>query len=289
MSLSASKAERPRVALIVPTRNSARTLGACLRSIAHQTYENTEAIVVDNHSSDETLRIAGDYAVTFITAGPERSAQRNHGARISGGEFLLFADSDMVLAPGVVEECVAAAQAGWSATIIPEVSFGEGFWARCKRLERQCYVGDDDIEAARFFARELFFAVGGYDERLSAGEDWDLSRRARLAGARIGRIAAVIHHDEGRLRLGELVTKKFHYGKSLPLYRARHKELGRRQFRLVRPAFIRNRRLLLRDPVALAGIIAMKGLEFSAGTLGAATALMARRRALRSSTRIVHD
>jgi glycosyltransferase involved in cell wall biosynthesis len=268
---------RPLVSVVVPTRNSARTLGACLASIARQRYERLEVIVVDNHSSDGTREIASGYDCTVLMVGPERSAQRNRGARTANGSHLLFIDSDMVLEPGVVEECAAAARSGATSVIIAEISFGEGFWARCKRLERSCYAGDDEIEAARFFAKDLFLRIGGYDERLGAGEDWDLHQRARAEGARVCRITSFIHHDEGRLRLRKLLVKKFQYGRSLPLYRRKHPSLATRQFRLIRPAFIRNRKALAAEPLTFAGLVVMKTLEFSAGGAGALTSLAARR------------
>lgn len=266
------------VSAIVPTRNSARTLAACLASIARQTNRSVEVIVVDNSSSDATRRIARAHHCALLTTGPERSAQRNHGARYANGGYLLFIDSDMVLEPGVVKECVAAARAGATAVIIPETSFGEGFWAQCKRLERSCYIGDDNIEAARFYTRALFVELGGYDEQLSGPEDWDLHHRARAYGASIARTASVIHHDEGRVQLGKLLAKKFEYGKSLPVYRRKHRRLAGRQLRLLRPALIRNRAALLDEPLTLAGIILMKSLEFSAGAAGALAMLAARRR-----------
>src|SRR5437868_1519424 len=129
------------VSVVVPTRNSAETLESCLRSVREQSHPSVELIVVDNHSSDATIPIASAVADTVVTAGPERSAQRNVGARQSRGDYLLFIDSDMELDVGLVAECVSLASRGLAAVVIPEVSFGEGFWGSCKGLERSCYVG----------------------------------------------------------------------------------------------------------------------------------------------------
>ena len=48
----------PLVSVIVPTKNSQATLGACLHSIKAQTYPHIELIVVDNFSTDGTLALA---------------------------------------------------------------------------------------------------------------------------------------------------------------------------------------------------------------------------------------
>jgi FkbM family methyltransferase len=265
----------PGTTVVVPTRNSARTLGSCLASISRQSYEDLEVIVVDNSSSDATQKIALEHGCAVLTAGPERSTQRNLGASRASGAYLLFVDSDMVLEPDVVLECVRAACAGADAVIIPEVSFGKGFWARCKRLERSCYVGDDDIEAARFYSHELFARLGGFDEELRGPEDWDLSQRARDAGATIARVPSLIHHDDGRIALASHLRKKYAYGKSMPAYRRKHRRAAKQQSLLVRPAFIRHRRALAAEPLTTAGIFALKTLEYTAGALGALSALSA--------------
>src|SRR5947209_7391463 len=94
------------VSVIVPTRNSDRTLRECLTSVRAQSYESVEVIVIDNRSSDQTLRIARENADLVDIWGPERSAQRNRGAALARGEFLLFVDSDMTLTTQVVGDCV---------------------------------------------------------------------------------------------------------------------------------------------------------------------------------------
>lgn len=269
------------VSVVVPTRNSARYIVPCLESVRAQTYERVELIAVDNHSTDGTPELVAPLVDRFLLAGPERSAQRNAGARASSGDHLLFVDSDMILEPTVVSECVEAAGADPDArtiAVIPELSVGVGFWARCKALERSCYVGEDTIEAARFFSRPFFFELDGFDERLPAGpEDWDLHERARLSGARVVRTSAYIRHDEGALRLTDTLAKKFHYGGSMGPYIRRHPALARRQLQLIRPAFVRHRHRLASQPGLAAGIIVMKSLEFLAGAAGLSLATMRRR------------
>ncbi|MHB1599880.1 MAG: glycosyltransferase family 2 protein, partial [Acidimicrobiales bacterium] len=105
------------VTVVVPTRNSARTLDACLRSLRSQTHP-CQIVVVDNASTDETAVIARATADVVLEGGPERSAQRNQGARAAQADVVGFIDSDMVLAPGVVAQAVAAVHRGAGAVIV---------------------------------------------------------------------------------------------------------------------------------------------------------------------------
>jgi len=90
------------VTVVVPTRNAARTLAACLESLRAQTTP-CRTVVVDNGSTDGTTAIAEEWADVVLHAGPERSAQRNYGARAYPAPVVGFIDADMVLAPTVVE------------------------------------------------------------------------------------------------------------------------------------------------------------------------------------------
>jgi glycosyltransferase involved in cell wall biosynthesis len=259
----------PLVSVIVPTRNSGRTLDACLNSIRSQHYQPVEVVVVDNGSTDRTLQIARDRADIVEHWAPERSAQRNRGAQVSHGDFVLFVDSDMTLSPEVVGDCMDLLRSNDTpGVIIPEISFGEGFLAHCRALERSCYDGDDTIEAARFFARAPFEAAGGYEENLVAFEDWDLSSRI-AAGRHFPRTVSHITHDEGRLRLGTVLAKKRLYGRSFAYFSRRHGKSTLGQANVIfRPAFIRNWRRLFRHPLLTAGFLSLKTLEAAAGLWG---------------------
>jgi len=266
------------VSVIVTTKNSAATLDACLSSIRAQSWEPIELIVIDNFSGDATPEIARRYATGFEQAGPERSRQRNRGAGLAGGAWLLFVDSDMVLAPPTVAECVAVAATGVAAVIIPEVSQGLGFWAACKALERACYLGDDTIEAARFIQHRLFDELGGFDEELTGEEDWDLTARIRARGLSIGRSTTPLLHDEGALSLRETMRTKFYYGRTMARYLRKHPRTARTQMRLIRPAFLRNGKLLRAHPMRTTGMFAMKTCEIAAGAVGTVTGMWTDRR-----------
>jgi glycosyltransferase involved in cell wall biosynthesis len=263
----------PVVSVIVTTRNNEDTLTACLDSIESQDYPQLEIVVVDNSSTDRTQSIARQYTEHVFTKGPERSAQRNYAARQSHGQYLLVVDSDMELSAGVVRSCVESVQLHPTAraVIVPEESFGKGFWARCKRLERSFYVGVDTIEAARFFDRDLYLQVGGYDELLTGGEDWDLTRRVR-EHTRIERASAFVRHNEGHPSFMRTARKMYYYGQHAAEYFSKNPTdsaltdqsgpLARYKLFFSRPA------KLFKDPAVGAGMLLLKTAEYAAGGLG---------------------
>lgn len=271
--------EKTLVSVIVPTKDAAHTLERCLTSVRQQTYRSLELIVVDNHSMDGTVAIAERLADRVLSAGPERSAQRNAGAKASRGDYLFFIDADMQLTPDVVSGCLAMLT--WEhadAVMIPEKETGHGFWDRAKTLEKVIYYGDDLIESARFFAREAFFRVNGFDETLIASEDWDLSERLRAKNGKIVRVDRVILHGAGRLTLGDILKKKYYYGRNLPRFVSKHRGRALSQLQPFRTAFWRKRRLLLRHPLLAIGIACIRLGGSLAGLTGYLVSIIAPQR-----------
>ncbi len=262
-------AKNPLVSVIVTTRNSMRTLEACLGSIKRQSYKRLELIVVDNKSTDGTLQLAKRYSRKVFSAGPERHVQRNYGLKKARGKYLVFIDSDMELASGLVAEAVGKCESkGCGALILPEVSVGRGFWARCRMLEKRCYLEDSRMEAAnRFILRNAYVGVGGYDDELIVGEDFDLHEKLVAAGVKISRARAVIKHHEVR-SFGEMLAKHFYYGSLMPTYLRRHPLDGTGRFFPLRPAYFRNWRLFLRDPLHGSGLVVMKVLQYLVAGVG---------------------
>jgi len=228
-----------------------------------------EIIVVDNGSSDGTWEIAQRLADQALRGGPERSAQRNAGIAGSRCEFVLWIDSDMVLPPGLVERAVKEAEtAEAEGVFIPEVTVGQGFWTRCRALERRCYVGEPMIEAPRLVRRRYLVDTGGFVEWLSGTEDAELRMRMLRDRVRLARIGPHIVHDEGRLTLRGVVAKRFYYGRGLSRYRAAHAGAMAGQTRATARAFLRSRRMLARHPVLAGGIAIMRAAEVGAYLVG---------------------
>jgi glycosyltransferase involved in cell wall biosynthesis len=251
------------VSVIVPTRNSARSLERCLRSVRHQGGAKVQIVVVDNGSTDDTVLIAQREADLVVAGGPERSAQRNIGAHMATGDVLLFVDDDMILEPGIAAELSELVNCGAPAVVVPERSYGEGFWARCKALEKLLVLDDPAVEAARGFSRSSFEAVGGYDERLTAAEDWDLADRVTQGlTPPVARTRAVIWHDEGQLRLRGTFSKKRYYGRWIETWNTAAPEHRRHR------AVSRMLPQLVSQPVTATGLVIMKLVEVTGFALG---------------------
>ena len=257
-----------RVSVIVPTRNSARTIAKCLDSIKGQTYKNIEIFVIDSFSSDNTSEIASRFNVTIFLLDSERARAKNFGISKASGEFLLFVDSDMILQPNVVEECVRI----WSANrkivgvIIPERSIGSGFWVRVRDFERNLYKGSK-VESPRFFVKKFVSQVGGFDEEIVAYEESTLPQKLEDIGMDISaRATSLILHDEEGFNLLRWLHKKRYGGETGRLYSKKYSKYAKMQFSIPYRTriFLKNGnwKILIRHPILSTGVFILKTLEY---------------------------
>ena len=252
----------PTISVVVPTRNSERTLERCLQSIRGQTVA-CELVVVDNESRDRTVAIANRLADIVLVEGPERSAQRNAGLKATSGEYVGFIDSDMELEPNVAQEAAELLKRGAGGVTVPEYTAGSGFWVAVREWERHFYLGEDTVEAARFFRRDVLDEIGGFDEDMPPGpEDWDLTIRVRSKQI-VARTAARIRHNEGTVTYIEACRKKAYYAPGLRHFQLKH---GNAQLlTALSRVYLRHPwKLIYPHPLLGLGVVALKSGEAAA-------------------------
>ena len=214
-----------------------------------------------------------DKVCLFDKIGDHRSEQKNMAAKNARGKYILAIDSDMELSAKVVESCVKKMEEDSNASgiIIPEESFGNGFWAKCKKLEKSFYIGVDWMEAARFMRLEDYSRVQGYNANLNSGEDWDLSQKIGNLG-KLKRIDNLIYHNEGKISLIDTVKKKYYYAEGFAKYMglSEHKEKINKQTGILSryKLFFNKPNKLFRSPVVGLGMLFMKTCEFGFGGIG---------------------
>lgn len=208
------------LSVIIPTINEEKNIRLCLDSIKQQLYPQNliEIIVVDNHSTDATRKIASEYTPHVFIKGPERSAQRNFGTKKSHGKYYMYLDADMTLSPTVIQEAVEIFEKNKNiiGLYIPELVTGELYWSQVRRFERKFYNGTV-IDCIRIVRTEYLKKVGGFDETLTGPEDWDFDKKIRLKGdVRI--ISSPMYHNESEFKIGKYLNKKYYYSKTFDTY-----------------------------------------------------------------------
>lgn len=261
---------RPKVSIIIPTLNEEKFLNRCLKNIVNQTYQNIEIIIVDRGSQDKTTEIAKKYTPYIYQSLTERAGQVNLGVKKSKGKYCYRVDGDFVLEPEVVEQCVEKCEGEKLDGIAVHNTSAEGlgFWADVRKLERNTYRDDDLIVAVRFFSKESFEKIGGFDITLFGPEDYDFHNRFLAAGFRYGRIRAIERHLGEPKSLKDIFRKSFFYGQEMARYFRKNPRRAAQQLNPARFAFFRHFRELIAHPRLFAGLVIMWLSKFSAGGLG---------------------
>lgn len=209
------------VSIVITTKNAEEFIADCIKSIINSNYiakgGKIEIIVVDNHSTDKTVEIANSLGAKTFIKGPERSAQRNYGVEKSDGVIIGVLDTDMTLSENVISECVKIFEHNEKikALYIPEKIFGNGFFNKVRNFERSFYNATA-IDGVRFFRKEDFLKIGGYDISLNGTEDWDLDRRIKNIG-KVSIIKSPLFHHENHT-LKKYIIKKSYYASNFDNY-----------------------------------------------------------------------
>jgi len=183
---------KPLVSIVISTYNTAQYLPTAIRSCLAQTYQETEIIVVDDGSPDDTLSALKDFTeVHYIrkTNGGVASA-RNRGLLEAKGEFIQILDADDYLLPTKIERCMQTFETQPSAHVVYTDFEQRTADLSSRYIGQKQYILDRpqgqillsllrNLNAyfppnAALVRRNILEQVGGFNERLKGTDDWYL-------------------------------------------------------------------------------------------------------------------
>jgi glycosyltransferase involved in cell wall biosynthesis len=197
---------QPGVSVIIPTFNRANVISETIDSVLAQTYRDTEIIIVDDGSTDDTSKKLSVYGNRIRVVHQENagtSAARNRGIEVSTAKIIAFQDSDDLWRPSKLERqmslltrldssvpcclCNALMQNLYGdgrellSFDIAGISspYSEGLWLNVTEVLASRSVLFNQTVAVR---RQALEKVGGFDAELRNAEDYDLSLRLSLEG-----------------------------------------------------------------------------------------------------------
>lgn len=184
------------VSVIIPCFNVEDYIEECLESVYNQIYKNIEVVVVDNNSTDNTLKIVNElkrnlYNDLIILKEEKKGANaaRNKGLRIVKGEWVQFLDSDDILNRDKIQHQVDIINKNNNIDVICS--------SYCyKYLDNTLKINSVDsknnivsifnkkagITSSNIFKRNSLIEVGNWNEHVFSSQEFDLMFRFYVGG-----------------------------------------------------------------------------------------------------------
>src|ERR671932_1471107 len=179
----------PLISVIIPVYNGEKTIKNTIDSVLNQSFTDFEVIVVNDGSQDLTLAVINEIkdarirVFSFPNSGV--SASRNRGLAEAKGEFISFLDADDLWTPDKLEAQLKALQENPEAAVayswtdyidesgnsFPQSNHGNFSGHVFVKLLLADFVGNGSNPLIQ---KQALVEVGGFDESLVAGQDWDM-------------------------------------------------------------------------------------------------------------------
>ena len=187
--------------IVIPAKNEAKMLPRLLESLCRQDYEGmaeTRVLVADAGSSDGTRELALGFCDRLnveVVPGGLPSVGRNAGARLAATKYLLFLDADVELPePTLLRRAMWRMRRRRLHLVTTNIACREGSF-----FDDLLYAGSNFMQRVgsvtkpfatgmfMLFDREVFWALGGFNERALFAEDYLLSKGVARTRFRIVR------------------------------------------------------------------------------------------------------
>lgn len=211
------QAQSPTVSVMIPYYNCKEYIVETIQSVLSQSHQNFEIIIVDDGSAPEHA----DYLREFLADKPAIryavqnnqgvAAARNHAARLAGGKYFLFLDSDDLILPDYIEKCVTVLENNPDCKLVyPLAEYfdaQEGLWNLPDYDGLESLLKGNRIPIISMHRAEDFVSLGGFDENLTTHEDWDLWIRLLSNGGTVIRIPEVLFRYRKRRDGSSLINR----------------------------------------------------------------------------------
>lgn len=197
-----------KVSVIIPNYNYGRFVGKSIESVLAQTYRPMEIVVVDDGSTDDSIKIIesfGDQVKLIRQENGGVGKARNTGAKNSNGEFLAFLDADDIWLSEKIEKQIAKFDVDMAIGLVHcrmrEFNSETGETIKLHLKGEEGWVADDlllfekpviiGLGGSIVVRRNVFEDVGEFDEDLKNGEDWEFCYRVARK-YKIGFVAEIL-------------------------------------------------------------------------------------------------
>lgn len=221
------------VSVIIPVYNREKTIRRCLMSVLTQTLKPLEIILIDDGSTDKTIKIAEEISSSIIIIKQNHKgaqAARNLGILNAKGEYIAFLDSDDEWLPELLEkETILLSQCEGSCVVYSDcyVCYGNrrSLW-RLPECTKNSYstllIHPGPMFQSMIVKKELFLKIGLLDESVVAYQEWDTAiQLARIANFVHYRIPLFNYHIHGEKTISKnkqwgidgyrYIVKKYRY------------------------------------------------------------------------------